>query len=146
MLTIYGNQKARFCDGLSRRNFLKIGGLAMGGLALPQILQAEAQMGITEQGYEVGRENYFKSIALAGALPGELENPATQAGDVALGGAKAQEQGAEAITQANNAWVGPVAGMLGAVGGAAIGRIKPGGSAPLAQQMPYNPGPTEGQG
>src|SRR5947199_9424851 len=46
MLTIYGNQKARFCDGLSRRNFLKIGGLAMGGLALPQILQAEAQMGI----------------------------------------------------------------------------------------------------
>src|SRR3954471_12565566 len=46
MLTIYGNQKTRFCDGLSRRNFLKIGGLAMGGLALPQILQAEAQMGI----------------------------------------------------------------------------------------------------
>src|SRR6478609_4338781 len=46
MLTIYGNQKARFCDGLSRRNFLKIGGLAMGGMALPQILQAEAQMGI----------------------------------------------------------------------------------------------------
>jgi len=46
MLTIYGNQKSRFCDGLSRRNFLKIGGLAMGGLALPQILQAEAQMGI----------------------------------------------------------------------------------------------------
>src|ERR1041384_919227 len=46
MLTIYGNQKARFCDGLSRRNFLRIGGLAMGGLALPQILQAEAQLGI----------------------------------------------------------------------------------------------------
>src|SRR5258708_28678755 len=46
MLTIYGNQKSRFCDGLSRRNFLKIGGLAMGGLALPQLLQAESQMGI----------------------------------------------------------------------------------------------------
>src|SRR6476469_3055554 len=46
MLTIYGGQKSRFCDGLSRRNFLKIGGLAMGGMALPQILQAEAQMGI----------------------------------------------------------------------------------------------------
>lgn len=46
MLTIYGGQKSRFCDGLSRRNFLKIGGLAMGGLALPQILQAESQMGI----------------------------------------------------------------------------------------------------
>jgi hypothetical protein len=48
MLTIYGNQKARFCDGLSRRNFLKIGGLAMGGLALPQILQAESQLGIRQ--------------------------------------------------------------------------------------------------
>src|SRR5258708_35287675 len=48
MLTIYGNQKSRFCDGLSRRNFLKIGGLAMGGLALPQILQAESQLGIRQ--------------------------------------------------------------------------------------------------
>src|SRR3954469_13324167 len=48
MLTIYGNQKTRFCDGLSRRNFLKIGGLAMGGMALPQILQAESQLGIRQ--------------------------------------------------------------------------------------------------
>jgi len=46
MLTIYGNKESRFCDGLSRRNFLRIGGLAMGGLALPQILQAESQLGI----------------------------------------------------------------------------------------------------
>src|SRR3954453_23173345 len=46
MLTIYGNRTPRFCDGVSRRNFLKIGALAMGGLALPQILQAESQLGI----------------------------------------------------------------------------------------------------
>src|SRR2546423_14755080 len=46
MLTIYGNQKARFCDGLSRRNFLKIGGRCMGGLALPPNFQAQAQTGI----------------------------------------------------------------------------------------------------
>jgi hypothetical protein len=31
---------------LSRRNFLKIGGLSLGGLSLPQILQAEAQSGV----------------------------------------------------------------------------------------------------
>jgi len=91
------------------------------------VKQAEAQLGITEQGYETGRENYFKSLALAGALPGELENPATRAGYVALGGAEAQEKGAEAITQANQAWMAPVAGMLGAVGGAAIGRFGGGG-------------------
>jgi hypothetical protein len=45
MLTIYGN-KSRFCDGISRRNFLKIGSLVMGGLSLPQLLRAEAQSGI----------------------------------------------------------------------------------------------------
>src|SRR5581483_3119664 len=32
---------------LSRRNFLKIGGLWLGGLSLPQILQAEAQSGVS---------------------------------------------------------------------------------------------------
>src|SRR3954465_2463401 len=48
MLTIYGNQKTRFCDGLSLRNFLKIGGLARVGMALPRILQAESQSGIRQ--------------------------------------------------------------------------------------------------
>ena len=48
MLTISatGSQGRPFCDGLSRRNFIRIGSLAMGGLALPQILQAEAASGI----------------------------------------------------------------------------------------------------
>ncbi len=46
MLKIEGGQY-RFCDGLSRRNFLQIGGLAMGGLALPEILRAEAATGIS---------------------------------------------------------------------------------------------------
>ncbi len=32
-----------FCDGVSRRSFLRIGGLGLGGLALPQILAAQAQ-------------------------------------------------------------------------------------------------------
>lgn len=45
MLTIYG-QKNRFCDGVTRRNFLKIGALGLGGLSLSQILAAEAQSGI----------------------------------------------------------------------------------------------------
>jgi hypothetical protein len=45
MLTIEGGPKTRFCDGVSRRDFLKIGGLAMGGLSLPQLLAAEAAAG-----------------------------------------------------------------------------------------------------
>src|SRR5579862_9923528 len=35
-----------FCDGINRREFLKIGGLALGGLALTDVLKAEAQAGI----------------------------------------------------------------------------------------------------
>lgn len=44
MLTILGDG-ARYCDGITRRNFLKIGGLAMGGASLPQLLRAEALAG-----------------------------------------------------------------------------------------------------
>ncbi len=46
MLTILGKPQQGFCDGVSRRTFLKIGGLALGGLSLPQILRAEATAGI----------------------------------------------------------------------------------------------------
>jgi len=46
MLTILGEQADRFCDGVSRRTFLQIGGLALGGMSLPQILRAESQSGI----------------------------------------------------------------------------------------------------
>ena len=45
MLTIPGRSN-RFCDGLSRRNFLRVGALGMGGLALPQLLRAEAASGL----------------------------------------------------------------------------------------------------
>ena len=46
MLTIAGRSRSAYCDGVTRRDFLKIGGLALGGLSLPQLLQAEAQAGI----------------------------------------------------------------------------------------------------
>jgi hypothetical protein len=47
MLTIQGS-KVRFCDGVTRRAFFKIGGFAFGGLAglsLPQLLRAEEHTG-----------------------------------------------------------------------------------------------------
>jgi hypothetical protein len=47
MLSILG-RSYWFCDHLSRRGFLQIGGLALGGLSLAQILRAEAQAGITK--------------------------------------------------------------------------------------------------
>ena len=47
MLTIYGGQSARFCDGISRRGFLKIGAFAFGAttLTLADLLRAEAKAG-----------------------------------------------------------------------------------------------------
>ncbi len=44
MLKILGGRQ-RFCDGVSRREFLQIGGLAMGGLSLTDVLAAEAAVG-----------------------------------------------------------------------------------------------------
>ena len=48
MLTILGprDRRTSHCDGLARRDFLKIGGMVMGGLTLPQLLAAEAHAGI----------------------------------------------------------------------------------------------------
>lgn len=48
MLNIVGqpDRTGQFCDGISRRALLKMGGLLMGGLSLPQLLQAEQQAGI----------------------------------------------------------------------------------------------------
>lgn len=46
MLSIVGRpDRERFCDRLSRRNFLQIGSLALGGLTLPQVLAADAAAG-----------------------------------------------------------------------------------------------------
>lgn len=38
MLSIYGKNNGKFCDGFSRRDFLTIGSLALGGLCLPEAL------------------------------------------------------------------------------------------------------------
>src|SRR5262245_52535360 len=48
MLTIFAPQSGQsgFCDGVSRRNFLRIGALGLGGLALPDLLRAESASGI----------------------------------------------------------------------------------------------------
>lgn len=46
MLTLLSHQSTnRHCDGLSRRSFLRIGGLGLGGLSFPQLLRAEAAQG-----------------------------------------------------------------------------------------------------
>ena len=65
MLTIYG-RNSRFCDGISRRSFIKIGGFAFGGVALglPEILRAQAASGTNPSHHKA-----IINIFLAGGPP-----------------------------------------------------------------------------
>ncbi|MCA9023429.1 MAG: DUF1501 domain-containing protein, partial [Planctomycetaceae bacterium] len=47
MLSIFDVSGNKFCNQISRRNFIKIGSLGVGGLSLPQLLKAEQQSGKT---------------------------------------------------------------------------------------------------
>jgi len=80
MLTIPGRSN-RLCDGHSRRDFLRIGGLAMGGLALPQLLQAEQLAGIRKSHkavimiYLVGAPPHHDMFDLKTDAPLEIRGP-----------------------------------------------------------------------
>jgi len=50
MLTSFGTYPERYCDGISRRGFLRAGGLAFGGLALPDFLRLKAEGAVTPEG------------------------------------------------------------------------------------------------
>jgi Protein of unknown function (DUF1501) len=63
MLILWGpSEPNSYCDGVSRRSFLKIGGLAMGGLSLPELLAAEAQ-GVGRRPSETSRPSH-KSVIM----------------------------------------------------------------------------------
>src|ERR1051326_8743707 len=80
MLTILG-EKQRFCDGVSRRNFLKIGGLALGGLSLTDILAAEAQAGVRSSHkaiimvYLPGGAPHIDMVDMKPDAPAEIRGP-----------------------------------------------------------------------
>ena len=83
MLTILGqaDKHSRLCDGISRRNFLKIGGLGFGGLTLPQLLAAEAQSGVGSSHksvimiYLVGGPPHQDMFDLKPEAPKEIAGP-----------------------------------------------------------------------
>ncbi len=82
--------------------------------------QADAQLGITKAGFETGRQNFFQSTTDLAQAPGALENPAIAAGTASEGAAADAMKGQTDIANAQNAWIAPVAGAIGAVGGAAL--------------------------
>jgi hypothetical protein len=70
MLTIFGRSN-KFCDGVSRRSFLKIGGLgiAAGGLTLADIFRAEAHAGATGSQLRSGQQKAVINVFLGGGPP-----------------------------------------------------------------------------
>jgi Protein of unknown function (DUF1501) len=76
MLTLVGG-KQRFCDGMNRRSFLRIGSLAMGGLALPGLLQAQQSTGRSSSKsvimvYLTGGLSHHDSFDLKPDAPAEI--------------------------------------------------------------------------
>lgn len=82
--------------------------------------QADTQLGITEKGYDVGRQNFFQSTQDLAQAPGALENPEISAGTAAEGAARTSMEGQTDIANANNAWMAPVGGLIGSLGSAAL--------------------------
>ena len=83
MLTILDplDKKLQACDGLSRRNFLKIGGLGAAGLTLPQLFSLEAAAGIRDSQksviliYLVGGPPHQDMFDLKPDAPAEVAGP-----------------------------------------------------------------------
>jgi hypothetical protein len=75
------DRQSRFCDGLSRRNFLKIGALGAAGLTLPQLLSLEARAGIRDSKksvilvYLVGGPPHQDLFDLKPDAPAEIAGP-----------------------------------------------------------------------
>ena len=63
MLTLGGRTHGNYCDGIRRRDFLKLGGLALGGLSLPQLLREESKAGVS------GSQKAVIMVFLAGGPP-----------------------------------------------------------------------------
>ena len=83
MLTVFdpADRQKQFCDGLSRRNFLKIGSLGAAGLSLPQLLAAESNAGIRKSTksviliYLVGGPPHQDMFDLKPEAPREVAGP-----------------------------------------------------------------------
>src|SRR5256885_8587902 len=50
MMTFFDGSPERFCDGLSRRSFLRAGGLALGGLVWSDFLRLKAAGAVVPKG------------------------------------------------------------------------------------------------
>src|SRR6187549_279600 len=71
MLNLSDNCGMRLCDGVSRRDWLKIGSVALGSLSLPSLLaqKAAAASGNASQGSSFGKAKSVIIFGLVGGPP-----------------------------------------------------------------------------
>lgn len=79
MITIPG-KSYELCDGVTRRDFLRLGALGMGGLALPDLLRAEAAAGLSSKKsvimiYLAGGPPHQDTFDLKMDAPSEIRGP-----------------------------------------------------------------------
>ena len=82
---------------------------------------AQLQENITGANYATGRGNYFAAENALGGAVGQTESPLAGLGGAASSAGSAANTTYNDIAQENTAWMGPVFGAIGAVGGAATG-------------------------
>jgi hypothetical protein len=83
---------------------------------------ASGEQEITREDWATGRQNFdLASKALSGAT--DVFNASTGAAGAATGAGKAAADTQQEISQADNSWMTPVAGILGGVAGVATGGI-----------------------
>ena len=76
MLTFNGESTGRFCDGVSRRNFLQVGSLGFAGLTLPNLLRAKdaaTKAGAEGMARSLARELGSRSITVNCVAPGFID-------------------------------------------------------------------------
>jgi hypothetical protein len=77
MLDIFGDRYGS-CDGLSRRNFLRVGALGLGGLTLPDLLRAQAQ-GASRTGKSPSSKAVIQVVLSGGPSHMETYDPKPEA-------------------------------------------------------------------
>jgi hypothetical protein len=84
MLTIWDRKRYAHCDGISRRDFLKVGALGVGGLTLADLLRFKAAGAVNPKSghkavimfYLPGGPSHIDTPRLgAGAAPGVRRHP-----------------------------------------------------------------------
>src|SRR2546428_12555862 len=81
MLTLNGTKDVEFCDGLSRRDFMKVGGLGVMGLTMAELLVAQQAQAAAKQEmnciilFLVGAPGHLDTWDLKPDAPAEIRGP-----------------------------------------------------------------------